>query len=146
MNPKIDGLSEGDHRKSGAIPFDRNQFLLKTNASLKRIERGSLLLLLIGGGLGFFVSKIVGLSLVLGGVLAMLHFRSLHRLFQMRVLNPAGWLKTKFIYSVTLFFMICFFFWVIQSKEVNSTSVVAGFVLMTGSIFFDTSRQSRSIS
>ncbi len=132
-----------DPVKASAVPFNREQFLLKTNASLKRIERASLILLCLQGGVGFFISKTAGMSLLLGGSLAALHFRSLHRMFQMRVLAPKAWLKTKFIYSVSLFLLISFFFWGIQWEKINTHQVVVGFFLMTGSVFFDTTRKDR---
>ncbi|MFQ5589053.1 MAG: ATP synthase subunit I [Nitrospiria bacterium] len=143
MTTATDRPATDDPARDQASPFDRDLFLLKSNATLKQIERTSLVILVVGVSLGFLISKKVGSSLSFGGGLAMLHFRSLHRMFQKRVLDPPSWLKTKFIYSVTLFLMIFVFFWVIQWQAISTTSVVLGFLLMTGSFLFDTSRQRR---
>ncbi len=121
-------------------PIDRGRFLEKTNASLRKIERTSLLILIVIGLGGWFFSKEMGLSLLIGGFLAMLHFRSLHRMFQKRILFPKAWLKTKFIYSASLFFMVCFFFWVIQWEAITRTALITGFLLASGAVFWESTR------
>ncbi|NOY83989.1 MAG: hypothetical protein GXO96_04040 [Nitrospirae bacterium] len=127
--------------KATRIPIDRARFLEKTNTSLKKIERTSLLILLVISLGGWFFSKETGLSLLIGGFLAMLHFRSLHRMFQKRILFPKQWLKTKFIYSVGLFFILCFFFWVIQWEGITRSGIITGFLLSTGAIFWESTRK-----
>jgi len=127
-------------RKATRIPIDRERFLEKTDSALKRIERRALFILTVIGLAGWFFSKEMGLSLLLGGFLATLHFRSLHRMFQKRILHPARWLKTKFIYSLSLFLMVCFFFWAIQWQSINTSAVITGFLLTTGSVFWESTR------
>ncbi len=126
--------------KAARIPIDRKRFLEKSNTSLKKIERTSLLILVTMGLGGWFFSKEMGLSLLVGGFLAMLHFRSLHRMFQKRILFPKNWLKTKFIYSVGLFFMLCFFFWVIQWEGITRSAIITGFLLASGAVFWESTR------
>ncbi len=127
--------------KAESAPFDREDFLKKSNASLKRIEGMSLLILSVSGALAFLLFKEMSLSILIGGGFAMMHFRGLHRMFQKRVLDPPAWLKTKFIYSSTLFLLICLFFWVIDLAAIQESGVIAGFSLMTGGIFFDSIRR-----
>ncbi len=121
--------------------IDHDRFLSQSNASLKRIERTSLLILGLGGGIGFAFFGNTGFSFILGGLLAMLHYRSLHRMFQKRILDPPARLKTQFTYSLTLFLMICFFFWIIQDVSINTSGVVIGFFLMSGAVVFESSQR-----
>ncbi len=127
--------------KATPIPIDRARFLEKTNISLKKIERSSLLIVLVISLGGWLLSKETGLSLLIGGFLAMVHFRSLHRMFQKRILFPREWLKTKFIYSVGLFFIVCFFFWVIQWEGITRSAIITGFLLSTGAVFWESTRK-----
>lgn len=127
--------------KAAHIPIDRERFLKKTNTSLKKIERTSLLILSVMGLGGWFFSKETGLSLLIGGFLATLHFRSLHRMFQKRILFPKVLLKTKFIYSTSLFFMVGFFFWAIQWEAITTSVLVTGFLLTSGAVFWESTRQ-----
>lgn len=141
MKNKAENPSAEHPPKAARIPIDRERFLKKTNTSLKKIERSSLLILCVMGLGGWFFSKEMGLSLLIGGFLATLHFRSLHRMFQKRILFPKALLKTKFIYSVNLFFMVCFFFWAIQWESITTSALVTGFLLTTGSVFWESTRQ-----
>ncbi|GEM_PF-2516522 len=140
-NPSAENPPKSAGAPPTRIPIDRARFLEKTNASLKRIERRSLLILSVIGLGGWFFSKDMGLSLLIGGILAMVHFRSLQRMFQKRILFPAAWLKTKFIYSVSLFLMVCFFFWAIQWQAIASTVVITGFLLTSGAVFWESTRR-----
>lgn len=141
MKNTAENPSAADPPKATRIPIDQTRFLKKTNASLKRIERRSLFILSIIGVGGWLFSREVGLSLIIGGFLAMLHFRSLHRMFQKRILFPSAWLKTKFIYSISLFFMVCFFFWAIHWESISNITVITGFLLTTGAVFWESTRR-----
>ena len=121
--------------------IDQVHFLEKSNASLKKIERVSLLIVCLSSAGAFFFSKEMGLSSVIGGFLSMLHFRSLHRMFQKRVTHPAATLRTRFIYSVTLFFITGFFFWAVRHQGISTPGLVTGFLLTTGAVFLESSRR-----
>lgn len=122
-------------------PIDREQFLTRSNAVLYRIERNSILILGIAALAAFLYSRGLGLSLLVGGVMGMAHFRSLHRLFQKRMLDPSAKLNSNFFYGVKLFFMVGLFFWTTQWKEISSWVMIAGFFLITGSVLLESKRR-----
>ncbi len=118
-------------------PIDREQFLKKSNALLQRVERISLLILALGSlGLLLF-SKALGLSLLIGGCMGIAHFRSLHRMFQKRVLYPEAKIKSQFLYGLTLFMIVGVFFWAIDQVMFSPPVIIAGFFLTTGSVLLE---------
>ncbi len=117
--------------------LDRGQFLKKSNALLKRVEGISLLILALGSLALLFFSKVFGLSLLIGGCLGIAHFRSLHRLFQQRILHPESKVKSQFLYGMTLFLIVGVFFWAIDRAMFSTPVVVAGFFLMTGAVVLE---------
>ncbi|MFQ5543763.1 MAG: ATP synthase subunit I [Nitrospiria bacterium] len=121
---------------------DRDRFIQKSNATLYRIERNSLFILGISGLTAFFFFKAFWLSILVGGLLGMVHFWSLHRMYQQRFLNPATKLRTQFLYSVKLFVVIAFFFGFQQSALISAAGMIAGFFLMTGAFFLESKWQS----
>ncbi|MBN4054289.1 ATP synthase subunit I [Nitrospira defluvii] len=123
-----------------STPINREQFLTRSNAVLYRIERHSLLILGIAALAAFLYSRGLGLSLLVGGLMGMAHFRSLHRLFQKRMLDPSKKLNINFFYGVKLFLMVGLFFWAIQWKEISSWVMIAGFFLTTGSVLLESKR------
>ncbi|MFQ5598545.1 MAG: ATP synthase subunit I [Nitrospiria bacterium] len=129
-----------DRRNDNPPSIDRDRFLSRSNAALHRIERNSLMILGGGALTGFLFSRSIGLSLLIGGLMGMLHFRSLHRMFQRRILDPASKHKSQFIYGLKLFLMIGVFFWAIQWKEIRSLAVIAGFFLMAASVLLESKR------
>lgn len=124
-------------KQSGKQTLDREQFLKKSDALLKRVERISLLILALGSlGLLFF-SKVFGLSLLFGGCLGIIHFRSLHRMFQKRILHPESKVKQQFLYGMTLFLIVGVFFFAIERARLNTPMVIAGFFLITGAVVLE---------
>ncbi len=141
MKEKEEGPSAAHPPEVRRIPVDRERFLEKSRTSLKKIERMSLLILTLSSTGALLFSKEMGLSCAIGGFLSMLHFRSLHRMFQKRHTHPAAALKTRFIYSVMLFFITGFFFWASERQGISTTGLVTGFILTTGAVFLESSRR-----
>jgi len=121
-------------RPQSAPPVDREQFLIRSHAVLRRIEKKSFILTVAGSLFVLLFSRHYGLSLFLGGLLGMGHFRSLHRMFEKRILDPASKYKSHFYYGLKIFIMTAFYFWAIQWELIRSWGVIAGFFLMTGSV------------
>ena len=90
--------------------------------------------------IGFLLIKPVGVSLIFGGILGMYHFRSLHRMFQRRIIDPAARLNSQFYYSLKLFTMVALFFWAVQSSTIRPPFVIIGFLLTTAAILLDGKR------
>lgn len=79
-----------------------------------------------------------GASLMIGGVLGMFNFRSLHRMFQRRLIDPSRRRKEQLAYSVKVFLIVAVFFYVIQWQAVSVAGIVIGFFLITGSVYLET--------
>lgn len=122
-------------------PFDREQFLARSNQSLHRIERNGLIILAVIGVITLLFFGTFGVSLMIGGVLGMFNFRSLHRMFQRRLIDPSRRHKEQFVYSVKLFFIVGVFFYIIQWKEVSIAGILIGFFLITSSVYLETLRK-----
>jgi len=135
-------MSPPQEKQPEKHPLDRVLFLEKSNALLQRVERISLLVLVLGS-LGFLLfSKGFGLSLLIGGCMGIAHFRSLHRMFQQRILHPKSKTKRQFLYGLTLFLIVGVFFWGTERAMLSTPVVIAGFFLTTGSVLIE-SRQKR---
>ncbi len=128
-------------RPENAPAIDREQFLTKSNALLRRMEISSALIVVIGSLSMLIFSRPYSLSLLLGGLLGMGHFRSLHRMFQKRMLDPSAKHKTHFFYGLKLFFMVGCYFWAVQWDLIRSWGVIAGFFLMSASVLLGPRRR-----
>jgi hypothetical protein len=122
-------------------PVDRDLFMAKTNAALRRIERNALVILTVVGLVTLLFFGSFGASLLVGGFFGMFNFRSLHRMFQRRVVSPERKKKEEFFYSLKLFFMIGLFFWIIQWKSASVFGIIIGFFMITGSVLIETQRK-----
>ncbi len=123
--------------------LDREQFLKKSNALLQRVERISLMILASGSLLLLVVSKPFSLSLFIGGCMGITHFRSLHRMFQKRILYPKSKAKSQFLYGLSLFLIIGIFFWAIDQTMISTPVLIAGFFLMTSAVLLESKLSAR---
>lgn len=128
-------------RPAARPPVDRELFLARSNASLHRIERAALLILGVVVLVTFLFFGSFGASLLAGGLFGMFNFRSLHRMFQRRILDPESHRKARFLYSLKLFFLVGLFFWMIQWPSVSILGIVIGFFMITTSVLFETQRK-----
>lgn len=126
---------------SSPRPFDREQFLTRSNQALHRIERNGLIILAVIGVITLLFFGAFGASLMIGGVLGMVNFRSLHRMFQRRRIDPSRRHREQFVYSVKLFFIVGLFFYILQWKEISVAGVLIGFFLITSAVFMETLRK-----
>jgi len=117
------------------------EFLAKSNAVLRRIEKHSLLILAACGVATLFVFGNFGASLLIGGLLGMFNFRSLHRMFQQQILDPPSKKKQQFRYSLKLFLIVGLFFWIIQWESASILGIIAGFFMITSAVFLETQRK-----
>ena len=122
-------------------PFDRDLFRARSDAALRRIERRALLILAGFGILTLLFFGSFGASFIIGGLLGMFNFRSLHRMFQRRILDPSRRKKEQFFYSLKLFFLIGLFFWIIQWKSMSVFGILIGFFMITASVLVETTRK-----
>lgn len=122
-------------------PIDRDLFLTRTNASLRRIERNGLVILALVGLVTVVFFGSFGASLLIGGLFGMFNFRSLHRMFQKRVLKPELQKKEQFLYSLKVFVMIGLFFWIIQWESASVFGIIIGFFMITTSVLLETQRK-----
>jgi hypothetical protein len=129
------------HVRPDPPPLDRDHFMKKTNAALRRIERNALLILAIVGLVTLLFFGSFGASLLVGGLFGMFNFRSLHRMFQRRVVSPERMKKEQFFYSLKLFFMIGLFFWIIQWESASVFGIIIGFFMITTSVLLETQRK-----
>ncbi|MFY9270518.1 MAG: ATP synthase subunit I [Candidatus Manganitrophaceae bacterium] len=132
--------AENTHR-AAPLPFDRERFLSESNAALRRIERGGLLILAAVGILTLLFFGAFGASMMIGGILGMFNFRSLHRMFQRRLIDPSRQREEKLVYSLKLFLIVATFFYMIQSESVSVGGILIGFFLITGAVFLETMRR-----
>jgi hypothetical protein len=121
--------------------FDREQFLARSNQALHRIERNGLILLAVIGVITLLFFGTFGASLMIGGVLGMFNFRSLHRMFQRRLIDPTRRHREQLVYSVKVFLIVGVFFYVIQWKEISVAGILIGFFLITSSVYLETLRK-----
>lgn len=128
-------------RSKPSPPVDRELFLGRTNAALRRIERNGLLILVLVGVITVLFFGSFGASLFIGGLFGMFNFRSLHRMFQRRVIDPDRQKKEQFFYSLKLFFMIGLFFWIIQWESASVFGIIVGFFMITASVLLETQRK-----
>jgi hypothetical protein len=126
---------------SSPKPFDREQFLALSNQALRRIERNGLIILAVIGVITLLFFGTFGASLMIGGVLGMFNFRSLHRMFQRRLIDPSRRRREQLAYSVKVFLIVGLFFYIIQWKEISVAGVLIGFFLMTSSVYLETLRR-----
>ncbi len=115
--------------------------MAKTDAALLRIERNALVILALVGLATLLFFGSFGASLLVGGLFGMFNFRSLHRMFQRRVVSPERQKKEQFFYSLKLFFMIGLFFWVIQWEFASVFGIIIGFFMITTSVLLETQRK-----
>jgi hypothetical protein len=127
--------------RPAAPPIDRDQFLARTNGALRRIERSALLILALVGLVTFVFFGSFGASMLIGGLFGMANFRSLHRMFQRRVLDPKSEKKEQFFYSLKVFFLIGLFFWILQWKSASVLGIILGFFMITTSVLLETQRK-----
>jgi hypothetical protein len=128
-------------RPAAPPPVDRELFMGRTNAALRRIERNALLILALVGVITLLFFGSFGASLLIGGLFGMFNFRSLHRMFQQRVIEPDRQKKEQFFYSLKLFFMIGLFFWIIQWESASVFGIIIGFFMITTSVLLETQRK-----
>ncbi len=119
-------------------PIDRERFLSQSNQALHRIERRGLVLLAVMGVVTLLFFGAFGASLMIGGVLGMFNFRSLHRMFQRRLIDPSRRRKEQLAYSVKVFLIVAVFFYVIQWQSVSVAGILIGFFLITSSVYLET--------
>lgn len=122
-------------------PIDRELFRVRSDAALHRIERRALLILAGSGLLTLLFFGSFGASFLIGGLFGMFNFRSLHRMFQRRILDPSRRRKEQLFYSLKLFFLIGLFFWVIRWKSASPFGILIGFFMITASVFWETTRK-----
>lgn len=122
-------------------PIDRDQFLARTNAALRRIERSALVILALVGVVTIVFFGSFGASLLVGGLFGMFNFRSLHRMFQRRVLDAKREKKEQFFYSLKVFFLIGLFCWIIQWESASVLGIIIGFFMITTSVLLETQRK-----
>lgn len=115
--------------------------MARTNAALRRIERNALMILALVGLVTFVFFGSFGASLLIGGLFGMFNFRSLHRMFQRRVIQPERQKKEQFFYSLKLFFLIGLFFWILQWKSASVLGIIIGFFMITSSVLLETQRK-----
>ncbi|MFQ5779232.1 MAG: ATP synthase subunit I [Nitrospiria bacterium] len=130
-----------DHPAPNPPEIDCERFLAKSNAALHRIERNSLLILAGGGLATLFIFGNFGVSLLIGGLLGMFNFRSLHRMFQRQVLDPFSKRKAQFFYSLKLFFLVGLFFWIIQWESASVLGIIGGFFMTAGAVLLESQRK-----
>lgn len=126
---------------SNPSQIDDAQFLTKSNAVLHRIEKHSLLILAICGVATLFVFGNFGASLMIGGLLGMFNFRSLHRMFQQQILDPLSKKKQQFVYSLKLFLIVGLFFWIIQWESASVLGIISGFFMITSAVLLESQRK-----
>lgn len=122
-------------------PIDRERFLAQSNAALRRIERNELIILAAVGAITLLFFGAFGASMMIGGVLGMFNFRSLHRKFQRRMIDPSRQRKEQLAYSLKLFLIVAIFFYIIQWKAISVAGVLIGFFMITGAVFMETLRK-----
>lgn len=122
-------------------PFDREQFLTRSNQALHRIERNGLIILAAIGLVTLLFFGAFGASMMIGGVLGMFNFRSLHRMFQRRLIDPSRRHKEQLVYSGKVFLIVGLFFYIIQWKEISVAGILIGFFLITSSVYLETLRK-----
>src|SRR3569832_1414798 len=123
------------HSTPAAPPIAPDRFLTRTNASLRRIERNGLDILALVGLVTVVFFGSFGASLLIGGRFGMFNFRSLHRMFQKRVLKPERQKREQFFYSLKVFVMIGLFFWIIQWESASVFGIIVGFFMITYLVF-----------
>ena len=123
------------HSTPAAPPIDPDRFLTRTNASLRRIERNGLVILALVGLVTVVFFGSFGASLLIGGLFGMFNFRSLHRMFQKRVLKPERQKREQFFYSLKVFVMIGLFFWIIQWESASVYGFFVCFFMITYLVF-----------
>jgi hypothetical protein len=121
--------------------IDPKKFLARSNAVLRRIEKHSLLILAACGIATLFVFGNFGASLIIGGLLGMFNFRSLHRKFQQQILDPLSKKKHQFAYSLKLFLIVGLFFWIIQWESASVPGIITGFFMITSAVFLESMRK-----
>ncbi len=121
--------------------IDPEKFLAKSNAALYRIEKYSLVVLAACGVATLFVFGNFGASLIIGGLLGMFNFRSLHRKFQQQILDPLSKKKQQFLYSLKLFLIVGLFFWLIQWESASVPGIITGFFMITSAVFLESMRK-----
>lgn len=121
--------------------IDPKKFLKKSNAILRRIEKHSLLILAACGVATLFVFGNFGVSLIIGGLLGMFNFRSLHRMFQKQIIDPLSKKKQQLLYSLKLFLIVGLFFWILQWESASVLGIITGFFMITGAVFLESMRK-----
>ncbi len=122
-------------------PIDREQFLARSNQALHRIERNGLIMLAAIGLVTLLFFGAFGASMMIGGVLGMFNFRSLHRMFQRRLIDPSRRHREQLVYSLKVFLIVGIFFYIIQWKEIRVSGILIGFFLITSSVYLETLRK-----
>ena len=82
-----------------------------------------------------------GASLMIGGALGMFNFRSLHRMFQRRLIDPSRRHREQLVYSLKVFLIVAIFFYVIQWKTISIAGILIGFFMITSPVFMETLRK-----
>lgn len=126
---------------SSPRPIDRERFLAQSNQALRRIERNGLIILAIVGVITLLFFGTFGASLMIGGVLGMFNFRSLHRMFQRRLIDPDRRHKAQLVYSLKVFFIVAVFFYIIQWNQISVAGLLIGFFMITSAVFMETLRK-----
>lgn len=121
-------------------PIDRERFLARSNAALRRIERNALIILAVAGIVTLLFWGSLGASFLIGGLLGMFNFRGLHRMFQRRLIDPAHPKREQLFYSLKLFLIVGLFFWVIQWKSASAFGILIGFFMITTAVLLETTR------
>lgn len=122
-------------------PIDRERFLTQSNRALRRIERNGLVLLAATGVITLLFFGAFGASMMIGGALGMFNFRSLHRMYQRRLLDPSRQRKEQLAYSLKVFLIVALFFYMIQWKAISVAGVLIGFFMITSAVFMETLRK-----
>ncbi|TAJ97318.1 MAG: ATP synthase subunit I, partial [Candidatus Manganitrophaceae bacterium] len=126
---------------SSPKPIDRERFLAQSNQALRRIERNGLIILAVVGVITVLFFGAFGASLMIGGVLGMFNFRSLHRMFQRRLIDPTRRHKEQLFYSLKLFLIVAVFFYIIQWQAISVAGLLIGFFMITSAVFMETLRK-----
>lgn len=126
---------------SSPKPIDRERFLAQSNQALRRIERNGLIILAIVGVITLLFFGSFGASLMIGGVLGMFNFRSLHRMFQRRLIDPDRRHKAQLVYSLKVFLIVAVFFYIIQWNQISIAGLLIGFFMITSAVFVETLRK-----
>ncbi|MBI3805246.1 MAG: ATP synthase subunit I [Nitrospirae bacterium] len=122
-------------------PFDRERFLARSNQALHRIERNELIILAAVGLITLLFFGMFGGSMMIGGVFGMFNFRSLHRMFQRRLLDPSRQKKEQLAYSLKVFLIVGLFFYIIQWQTISIAGILIGFFMITSAVVMETLRK-----